>query len=419
MRFAVACLGVALLARGAAGQEAPGAVSPEVLLLARIRVVMEQNLSRLPNYTCLQTIERSRRRGPTRRFELSDTLRLEVALVNGKELFAWPGAKEFEERDLWEMVGGMIGNGDFALHAKSIFLSRAASFTFAGEETREGRRTVRFHFRVPQNLSGYEMKVDPHKGIVGYHGTFWADAETLDLVRMEIVIDQIPPQLPISSATDTLEYRRIPIGERDFLLPSRGELIIVDLDGNESRNRTHFSSCRQYAGESTLSFADAPADEARTSTPQKIEVRLPAGLSFELALEAGIDSTTASGGDPISAVLVQPIRQDKQVLVPKGAVFYGRLTRVERRGGVRSGFSFEMHFDLAEFGDSRVVFAANLDDVQNVPMIRGSTLAPAVQLEPVRRAGYGGFFIRAQRVQLPRGYRTYWRTIDITEQEKQ
>jgi hypothetical protein len=100
-------------------------LTPEVLLLARIKVHMEQNLNRLPNYTCLQTIERSRRLAPGHKFELVDALRLEVAMVGNKELFAWPGAKNFEDRDLHELVqGGAIGNGNFGLHARSIF-SRA------------------------------------------------------------------------------------------------------------------------------------------------------------------------------------------------------------------------------------------------------------------------------------------------------
>ena len=66
-------------------------LSPEVLLLARIKVKMAENLKGLPNYTCLQTIERSTRDAGNRRYRPLDTVRVEVALVDGKELFAWPG----------------------------------------------------------------------------------------------------------------------------------------------------------------------------------------------------------------------------------------------------------------------------------------------------------------------------------------
>src|SRR5215469_12007656 len=78
---------------------------PETLLLARIKAKAADNLRRLPNYTCTQTIERSRRPARARRFEPVDMLRLEVALVAGKELFSWPGAGQFEDKGIGELVG--------------------------------------------------------------------------------------------------------------------------------------------------------------------------------------------------------------------------------------------------------------------------------------------------------------------------
>src|SRR6476659_8319211 len=111
----VACL---LGTLGFAADDSPQNVTA---LLNQIRAKMLANLKRLPNYTCLQTIDRKVRYAPSRRYQLVDTVRLEVALVDGKELFSWPGAGKFEDKDINELVtGGAIGNGTFALHAKSI-----------------------------------------------------------------------------------------------------------------------------------------------------------------------------------------------------------------------------------------------------------------------------------------------------------
>ena len=68
-------------------------LAPDVALLARIRTHMLETLERQPNYTCVETVERSRRAAAARRFQLQDTLRLEVALVEGHEMFGWPGSK--------------------------------------------------------------------------------------------------------------------------------------------------------------------------------------------------------------------------------------------------------------------------------------------------------------------------------------
>src|ERR1700722_17188709 len=92
---------LALTAGLLAAQEAPvTSVPAESVLLGRIRAHMDEVLRSAPNYTCVETMERTRRVGPARRFQMEDTLRLEVALVEGKEMFAWPGSKKFEHDDL-------------------------------------------------------------------------------------------------------------------------------------------------------------------------------------------------------------------------------------------------------------------------------------------------------------------------------
>src|SRR5260370_5016598 len=161
-------------------------LSPKILLLSRLKAKAAENLRRLPNYPCTQTIERARRAPKSRRFEPLDTLRLEVALVEGKELFSWPGAGKFEERGIGEIVGpgAAIGSGSFALHARSVFLSRAPKFTPAGHTILNGHHTVRYHYRVPQVLSGFQIRVGDHQALVEYHGSFLVAAATLDLIRL-------------------------------------------------------------------------------------------------------------------------------------------------------------------------------------------------------------------------------------------
>jgi hypothetical protein len=76
---------------------------------------MADNLARLPNYTCVQTIERSHRAARKKIFERQDLMRLEVALVGGQERFAWPGAKRIEETELLLLARDENG-GILAVH---------------------------------------------------------------------------------------------------------------------------------------------------------------------------------------------------------------------------------------------------------------------------------------------------------------
>ncbi len=313
---------------------------PDLATLGRIKTRMSQTLVRQPDYTCIQQVERSQRLVPKHRFELHDMLRLEVALVDGKEMYAWPGAHKFEETDLTDMVNdGAIGSGSFATFARAVFQSNAPTFKYVGIAEMRGRQTVRYDFVVPLLLSGYHIRARGAETVVGYRGSFWADPSSGELVRLEVIADDIPPSIGVSKALDVMDYERMKIGESEFLLPVAAELRMTDLAGNENRNRTQFTSCKQYTGESIVRFAEAPEDNAAAMAapgplpPVKEVVEVPANLDFQIRLLTDIDSTTAAVGDPVSASLDQNIKQKHRVLFQKGAHLLGRILRFEQRNG--------------------------------------------------------------------------------------
>jgi len=95
----------------------------EVVLLAHFKERMQQVLSLVPNYTCLETIQRSVRDRHAIAFSPLDIVLLEVSNLGDKERLAWPGARRFEEADLSSFAsGGLLGSGIFALHARTVFL---------------------------------------------------------------------------------------------------------------------------------------------------------------------------------------------------------------------------------------------------------------------------------------------------------
>lgn len=396
---------------------------PQLLQLSRIKRRMADNLRRQPDYTCLETIERSQRRKPTRKFEMVDVLRLEVALVRGGEMFAWPGAKKFEDSDPRKFVpSGAIGNGYFAMHARSVFLSDAPVFTYVGPETLAGRATVRYDYRIPLLSSGYLLKMGERGAIVGYHGSFWASAATLDVLRLLVDADDIPVSLGIANADTEIDYERMKIGANDFLLPAASELILTDLAGSESRNRMRFTSCRQYKGESVLSFADLPPATPEPAAPDtQREIQLPPGLWIEAGLEQKIDSRTAAVGDPVRAVIHHDIKHDRRVLIPKGAELVGRITRLEH---FNSMYAVAISCSSIRFRAGSAAFAGELEEI-GVPSRPGESLIVGPGGDRFSRPSFrsvqdlrqrdramipGTFYILGDRVQLPRGFRMVWRT---------
>lgn len=379
------------------------ALSPELLLLARIRQHMLWHLQRQPNYTCVETVERSHRLGPTHKFRLQDTLRLEVALVNGKEMFAWPGSRKFEDTDLRIIVpDGAIGNGNFALHARSIFESIAARFDYRGDARIDNRPSVRYDFRVPRLLSGYQLRVSDRAAIVGYHGWFYADPQSLDIQRIEVFADDIPRELGLAHTGDRMDYGRMPIGEGEFLLPLSSELSMVDRDGQEHRNHVRFSSCRQFTGESVLTFGDPPAEAEAHATIEQIE--LPANLGITLSLINQLDIHSAAVGDPVRARLQNDLKHKGRVLFAKGAVATGRITRLEKHDDYTM---LGLEFSELESAGARARLQAKLESIGGAEL-----LGPNRRIVPaaISRPGEGLIPLRTGRVQLSRGVLMSWRT---------
>ncbi len=396
-------------------------LEPEVLLLARLKVKMEQVLLRQPDYTCIQTVERSRRTAPARRFKLLDTLRLEVALVNGAEMFSWPGESEFRSSDIREIVtSGAIGSGSFASHARSVFLSNTARYEYVGQETLGMRTCERFDYRVPLNLSGYTLTMENVEAIVAYHGSFWVDSETLDLVKLLVHADVIPPELKLQAVETELWYERFQIGDSEFLLPELGVTTLTHLNGDQSRNEIRFSGCRQYTGESFLSF-DAPPEPAEQKEPPRT-LDLPEGLELHLALETPIEDGLTAGGDQVQARLVKDARLRRETIVPEGAIVSGRVLHLEKLGHRAPYFLVSLRFDELAFDNYRTPLTAELvrfvsyiggglprlDPAELFPR-GGVTITTRPGLENVPGAAH--FYVKGGKLRIPPGSRMVWRVV--------
>ena len=325
--------------------------SPERGLLARIKAKMADNLARLPNYTCVQTIERSHRDARKKRFERQDLVRLEVALVEGRERFAWPGAQRIDETDLTKLLEtGVFGSGNFGIFARAIFLTDSATFEYVGETQFADRAAVQFRYRVSASASDYRIRVNQQEAPVAYHGDVFVDARTLDLLRLEVKADDVPAFLNLDLADNAINYARTQMGGGDFLLPRTSEVVMRALDGNENRNRTSFGQCKQFSGESVLSFGDTNlASEKQTATASvgaKAAIELPLEFRVEASLETPLDGEETAIGDPVSVRLKDPVKRSGRIVAPKGAVIQGRVTRAEHKGDT---FLLRLSFESIDF----------------------------------------------------------------------
>ena len=339
MRFRKLAASLLAMACSAAAQD----LAPEVLLLAHIRSHMRTELSGVTNYTCLETTARfhsesgSHSKTPPKMQPL-DTVRLEVAYTNHREWYGSPGDRNFSEDNPAAFIGsGLIGNGFFAITVSNIFVSDMATFAYRGEETLGARTASRFDFRLPRRLGGFTVSLVEGSGAVGEQGSFWADPQSLDLIRLESQVDEIPAYLPLVEMTVNVNYARTRIGEHSVLLAQEAGLHMLKTTGEENYNHLEYTHCRAFSAQSEVRFDSEPqgatqplqSDRPKTlSEAGGVGEAIPPFLPIALQLTAPITDTDAVGRLIEARVSGDVVRKGK-IVVPDGSLVRGRIRRLE------------------------------------------------------------------------------------------
>ena len=392
----------------------------DLSLLRDIKTKMGRNLARVPNYTCLETVYRGAHAsdrfviavpGKAVPFRRIDVLRLEVAEVEGNELYARAGEHNFEKKDIFEFSnGGLIGNGTFTLFARDVFATNQPMYKYVGDEDLAGRKLVRFNFNVPQMISGYHVGTNYGNAIVGFHGSFWADPVTFDAARLTIVADDIPRFLGLATTESRIDYAKVRIGDTDVLLPQSGELKTTQLNGNASRNEIAFTHCREYGVATTIRFDDVTDSGGETPSSGTNYIELPSGLSLTLKLETPIDAATSHIGDVIAATVDVDAMQKNKVIVPKDAVISGRLRRLEVH---KEGWPYVLaglEFIQIEFEGKQTRFFAELEKI----LLPAGAEGPK-RVESKDLPGVGMVTAMGNKFRLPAGTRMVWKTISYKQ----
>ena len=392
------------------------------LRLSQVNRNMRQALANQPDYTCLATFDRYRWMINEPAERKIDTVRVEVAFVGGHELYSWPGEGKFSDVPLSSMVGvGMMGDGDFAVHAHNVFVSDSGVKTFLGEEQIDGRKLWHWEYKISVYQSGWTIRESNTQQVVGIAGSFWVDAQTLDQVKIDSHATDFLSSFPLQAASSAVEYARVHIAEQDVLLPVHGELKTTTHEGHESRNRVEYSNCRQYTGSSTISFAEPVERAAPAPATSRKEERIRAGLALHIRLSNDLNVAQAGVGDPVEATLTEALRDGRKEIAPKGATVHGRLRLLRQDSAdgqkfVEVGVALE---DL-EFPGHLEHFSATLRSFDSlVPGVSMELITPRRAVEnslkqqritPANLPGAGVFFVVGPRQGVPKGTLMTWRT---------
>ncbi len=278
-----------------------------VEVLIRLRDRVSAHGERIPNHTCVETIQRDRYESTAGRASAScsalldfrktrdffqrltldstDWLHLDVAYSGGREIYSWAGAHKFEETDVDELVPeGAIGTGPFTGMVLSAFESRDPKYVFDGETKVEGRRLFAYSFAVPKEHSHYRFKAHRDWVITGYSGNLLVDPKTAELVRLAVRTEELPPETGTCETDTTLEYSVVQLSGNDYLLPKAARQRFIGRDGFEGENTMSFSACRDFQAESKLAFDTEPATDGLPQNRAAAPLAIPPGLPVTVEL---------------------------------------------------------------------------------------------------------------------------------------
>ncbi|MDA0205096.1 MAG: hypothetical protein O3A53_18770 [Acidobacteria bacterium] len=359
---------------------------------------------------------------------------MEVAIIDGEELYSFPDSSRFEDRPLASMIGhGTVATGSFAGHARNIFVNGAAVTKYAGEELLDGERVRRYDYEVKLFSSGYSVSNQGQSATVPYFGSFWA-ADNDELRRLTVRADDIPVHVGVDELATQIDYQTLQLDSQPFIVPQRSRLTMLLSTGAESVNETEYADCRSFSGSSTLSFDESTSQFYVEKAEEIQDVDVPAGLQFPVRLTSVIDSETARVGTLVEAELTKDVRTSEDIVAPQGATLSGRMRQFEFYQGGDAHYVVGVAFQELMFDGGRkraevslaLEQVANMMGVQqilqgavtNTQVSKGIGNVPTVTRTTIETykgrelPGVGVFYVRGRKFRLEPGLQMVWRTVE-------
>lgn len=398
-------------------------------VLDRVRENVLKQVKKSTNYTCVQTVDRTSftnarnlldgcaydSQSPEKKRYMHDRLRLDIAVSEGREIFAWHGTGKFSgSSGITDVVRrGTISSGEFVGFLENIFGHPGVRFEYAGAFVINGASVYSFNYTVPLGSSGYRMSSARAEAIIPYHGSFSVRASDSQLISLTAIGDAMPEDLDVCSTETQMQYQLVKISGEDALIPSLFVVKMVNAQHFYSVTENQYSQCHAFKTESSVRFDVDDTAKSATVIHLPREERLPARTILRIGLESAIDNETSYTGDPVQGILLHALKmKESSIAIPKGAAVSGVITMLEERDEPKHHFLVSIEFDRITFGDKTVVFRAapvvSPGPAGKLREIYGSPLPHAIR----ERYKEGLFVFASRELHLDRRFSSDW----ITEQ---
>ena len=236
--------------RESAGSPQPGQDLSPSARLARVKEHGRASFEHIPNSVCRETVKRFEKPRNAPVFQPAGTESLEMASGGGQDTLSLAVTRRLCDRELVIVASnGFPAAGVSNSLACNVFVYNNAQVEWSGEEPMQGRQALRYDFEMPAELSGFEVKAGGAEAAADVRGTFWVDAESLDLLRIEEHASGFPRRLNIRDIAIAITYGRTRVGSLEALLPQSADTVISDSRGGQKKSTLEFTACRESGSE--------------------------------------------------------------------------------------------------------------------------------------------------------------------------
>jgi tetratricopeptide (TPR) repeat protein len=358
-------------------------------------------LLKTPDYTCLESITRTRvdARGRARD---ADLFRVEIGISDEREIYGYAGGKRFSGESLAAMLGNSFSTtGVFSMLARALIAGNGTTIAFAGLEVLDGETVYRYYFRSIPGEARWSIQYGKSSARGGEEGYFFVGRASLTLRRVQVRAIQIPTDLKLKELDAVIDYQPETVGTRPVLLPYEARVHVEEGSGVQSVSRMFFDHCRSFTAESTFFFgADNSQDE---STHPVKSPELPPDLEIAVSLGSPVSVTTTTESDLLTARVAAPVALRGHEIIAAGAAVEGHVRPWRGENGVI------VELDRVQTRHGWAPFYARLVSVASTQAQVESSAGSRKKSDP-EIPGVAKIVFATRSAELAVGTRMLWRT---------
>jgi hypothetical protein len=233
---------------------APPATDPYI---AKARAAAETFSEGLPDYVCKEFMARYVATTRPLDWHALDVVSTDVVYEKGRESYRNVAINGKAAGKSIDQLEGAWSTGEFGSMLLDLLSpATAADFRFRRQSTADGVTARVYDFDVQQSNSHWHVMVASQSMYPAYKGSVWIDPASGRVLRIEMQARSLPKEFPMDTVESAVDYARVRIGERDFLLPAHAENLSCQRgSANCSRNALDFRNYHKYEAQSDIEFS--------------------------------------------------------------------------------------------------------------------------------------------------------------------